>query len=178
MTPLFETEAANTIKAALHDHTPVIAAQAEESIRRAAKYLFEDYGIALEGARKNAYHRWEYIKPFLTGEYDRGRVLSYSLNEEGIKSYCQFYAEETTKAWLAKIITKLGPISSATVALYDGRNFVIRFERDGRKCTIEQQSILKCTNRGKMFHQFPSRIYVEGQFYSERNYQALFSDKV
>lgn len=170
-----ETPAAKIIAAALELQTPVIAAEVESDIRRVAKHMFEEFGITLEGARKNAYRRWEYIRGFITGEYERGKVLSYSLNDERIASYSNSYAEQTTKAWLLKIIEKLGHVESVEVSRYDGRNFVIRFVKQGKKCYMEQQSTLKCSAQGTLFHQFPSRLYVEGQFYSERNFKALFS---
>ena len=47
--------------------------------------------------------------------------------------------------------------------------------RDGQKIVLDQQRVLKFSSKGKMFHQFPARIYVDGKFYPEAVYKEMFA---
>lgn len=44
----------------------------------------------------------------------------------------------------------------------------------GRNVRMEQIRVLKASSKGNLFHQWPARLYVDGQFVSETEYDALF----
>lgn len=99
--------------------------------------------------------------------------FEYNLNEERLAKAAERAAEATAMAWEKKISGKLGELDEAQVSYLSGGSFRITGKRGGKAILIEQQTILKVSSRGKLFNQFPARIYVDGKFTPEAAYKRL-----
>lgn len=95
----------------------------------------------------------------------------YVIDEEKLNINATQYAEETLEAWEYKINSKLIGTTDLEVKYLDGFRFVITGKRDNNKISIEQDMIVNVSSRGKLFNQYPSRIYIDGKFISEAKYK-------
>jgi hypothetical protein len=88
----------------------------------------------------------------------------YSLSEERLARFAAVLADEMADDVLAKVDAKVGELADAEVIRVSGADFRILGAKNNNAVTIEQQQILNVSSRGKLFNQFPSRIYVNGKF--------------
>jgi hypothetical protein len=88
----------------------------------------------------------------------------YSLNEERLAHFAAVLADEMADDVLAKVDAKVGELADVEVIRLSGANFRIFGTKKDSRVTIEQQQILNVSSKGKLFNQFPSRIYVNGKF--------------
>lgn len=84
-------------------------------------------------------------------------------------------ADDVVAVWANKVQAKMGELDDATVHYVSGTAFRITGTRGGRKVTIEQHMIINVSRLGRLFNQWPSRIYVDGQFTSEAKYKKMFA---
>lgn len=168
------------LKAALDAIKPEIATRYEDQIRRQYEVLLEKFGNTFKGAA----NAWGY-----TGSYQTVRPLlvhaeekiTYRMNEPMVlseKKLAIFSAQQAhfaVESWAEKIDGKLGELDSVSVNKFGNCAFVIFGTRAGKKVKIEQSVVLKMSNRGTWFNQFPARIYVDGKFTSEAAYKKLFA---
>lgn len=98
----------------------------------------------------------------------------YEIDDEKLSVAAALYAERTVMESEAKINEKIGEIDNASVKNLNSYSFVITGNRGDKAILIEQQIIVKSSPKGKLFNQFPARIYVDGKFTSEAKYKKLF----
>lgn len=89
---------------------------------------------------------------------------AYSLSEERLARFAAVLADEMADEVLAKVDAKVGELVDAEVIRVRGADFRILGTKKESRVMIEQQQILNVSSRGKLFNQFPSRIYVNGKF--------------
>ena len=77
--------------------------------------------------------------------------------------------------WAAKIEEKLENVEGIEMINHSRGSFSFRGTRNGRSIRVDQQTITKMSSKGKWFHQFPARIYVDGQFTSAKAYKEMFA---
>lgn len=99
----------------------------------------------------------------------------YVIDEGRLTANADVYASDVAHEWAGKIAAKLGQLDEASVESLGNLTFLIKGSRGGRRITIEQTVVLKASPRGKLFNQFPARIYVDGKFTSEAAYRRMFT---
>ena len=97
------------------------------------------------------------------------------INEAKLEAYAQAQAEAAAVEWEAKINAKLGTVESVEVIHGRGPNFQIRAVRAGQRVTLDQQRTLNVSPKGRLFNQFPARLYVDGKFKSQAAYVKHFA---
>lgn len=102
-----------------------------------------------------------------------GQKATYILEEEKLAAAGKKYGEEAALDWFFKTNEKLGDVTDIQMG-EAGANMQVVATRDDKKIVLDQQRILKTSPKGKLFHQFPARIYVDNKFYSEAAYKKLF----
>ncbi len=135
--------------------------------------LVGQFGPALRGVYNSDQARnWGAIRHMAVSN---GSSMSseYSLNADLVALGAEAFADATIVAWADKINEKLGELENAEVCSLDGFRFRIVGQKAGRKVCIEQDMILNVSNKGKLFNQFPARIYVDGKFTSAAKYAAI-----
>jgi hypothetical protein len=161
------------ITAALEAHKPSLEAYFVGFAERRFANLVREFGPALRGVYNSDQARnWGAIAYLTTSNGDRissERVLDADL----VAAAATAFANATVAAWADKIIAKLGEMDSAEVRHLDGYRFAVTGTKADRKVRIEQDMIVNVSNKGTLFNQFPSRIYVDGKFTSAAKYAAL-----
>lgn len=167
------------IKEALQAKKPEIAAMAARIVESQFNRLVEQFGVTMKGvANSDSYRLWsETIRALCTStkvETDHsGRSNPYALNPAAVAAYAEQYAVEVVESWETKIAEKMGELEGATVFNVSACNFHICGLRFGKAVRIEQDMIVNVSSKGKLFNQFPARIYVEGKFTSAAKYKKL-----
>ncbi|HOW46128.1 MAG TPA: hypothetical protein PLB26_00625 [Rubrivivax sp.] len=87
----------------------------------------------------------------------------------------QAYGERAAYAWARKLDLKLGPIDGATFVLGLDGHLIVIGARAGRSVHLAQWPVVRVSPKGKPFHQFQSRLHVDGGFVSEADYRKLFT---
>ena len=168
------------LKIALDAIKPELAARYEAQIRRQYEVLLEKFGPTFKGAASAWGHAGSYqvVSPLLDhiqqgsfARIDDPRILS----EKKLAKFSEQQAHFAVESWAAKIDGKLGELDSVSVNKFGNCAFVIFGSRNGKAIKIEQSVVLKYSNGGKLFNQFPAHIYVDGKFISEAKYKALFA---
>jgi hypothetical protein len=177
------------LRAEFEKQAPEIAADFENYARKTYEILQKKFpdGVPsyIESTGRDRQYRNDVL--FLQGMCDittklgpsgiRGasdRISTMTINEVLLKASAEKYGMESALEWFYKTNGKLGELTHATLINDDGGRVHVKGERNGKKIEIVQQRIINVSPLGKAFHQFPSRIYVEGKFVTELAYQKLF----
>lgn len=170
------------IKEALQAKRPEVAEMAAHLVRYQYDQLVRKLGKSMqEVANSVCYRVWdETVRPVCkrvpTGEKVHGRdVFEWELNEEALARFADKQAGLVIEAWQAKIQEKLGELEDGQVQDVTNHQYRITGKRDGAEVRIEQSMIINVSGKGKLFNQFPARIYVDGKFMSAAKYKARFS---
>ena len=99
---------------------------------------------------------------------------TFQYSKERTELAAKRYAEDQCLAWFEKLNRKLVNVTDMTMTRLSRNEYYFVAKLGDKKIAINQQRILKCSPKGKMFHQFPARIYVDGKFYSEANFKKEF----
>ena len=108
----------------------------------------------------------------------------YEINSDRLDRNAAQYAADAVAGFVAKLIRKLGDLSDVSIADMNtsAGTFTIGGKIGGRwiageyvgqKVTVNQRCILKCSNKGTLFNQWPARIYVDGVFTPEKKFKEL-----
>lgn len=99
-----------------------------------------------------------------------------TLNAEAVVKAANRQADQTIAEWEAKLVSKLAELDSGeAVRQTSGMGFLITGTKEGTAVSIEQNMIINVSSKGKLFNQFPARIYVAGKFTSEAAYKRMFA---
>jgi len=103
-----------------------------------------------------------------------GRVKYYlQLDEAFLDKKSKEYGEQAALNWFYKTNEKMGDVDNVELG-EPGTDMVVIATREGKKIKLSQQSVLKQSKNGVLFHQFPARIYVDRQFVPEAEYIKMF----
>lgn len=173
----------NEIKALLKTQIPAI----EESFKSQVKHQFnaisKHYQVGVPGGFRGitgSYtyaHIWSSIRAFVKFEYgvDASKTVVAGLDEEKLVKAAKAYAESAANEWFSKIMEKVGELEGAMAHHLSGAEFKIIGKKDGRHVEIHQQMIVNMSPKGKLFNQFPARIYLEGKPISAASYKKVFN---
>lgn len=104
-----------------------------------------------------------------------GTKATLKLNADTLRKEADKYGKEVALDWFYKTNAKLGDVEDADVPANRDGVMVVLAKRNGSSIRLDQQRIIKRSPKGKLFHQFPARIYVDGKFYPESAYKKLFA---
>lgn len=115
----------------------------------------------------------------ITPEGGRPGVDSWlELDEVELRKRAKRYGEDVAVRWFYKTNAKLGALENPTLHNDKGGYVEVSGERGGRKVFMRQQRIIKAApTTGRLFHQFPALLYIDGKFFTEEAYARLFGDK-
>jgi hypothetical protein len=171
------------VRAAIEARKPLIAASYRQFAVRMFDAVIEEFGPAVKGvynSRSSAAQMWRgFVSQIVKSTYDTaiGRVVRYELDEAKLDQWSHAQADAIATAWTAKIETKIGGVENARIetAAVDLISFTIRGTLNGHDITLHQEPVLKASSKGTLFYQFPARIYVDGKFVPEAQFDAAVS---
>lgn len=166
----------NVLNEALEAHKPVIQELYKNTILRTYENLTNSFGKTFKGIY-NSYSADSFkylLSPVLTKGVQDGKLIERFIDNEKLEVQSQEYAELTVEAFKAKILEKLGNVENVEVQHLLNDEFEIKATRNNHKIFLQQRIILKSSSKGKLFNQFPARIYVDGKFTSAKNYKEMF----
>ena len=105
----------------------------------------------------------------------KGEAPTRTTNHVYIAKQAKTYADDQIAAFTHKLLAKLGDLNDVVIHNLSPNAFTFRISgtKLGHKISIEQNRIINVSPKGTMFHQWPSRIYVDGKFTPEKAYKAL-----
>lgn len=104
-------------------------------------------------------------------------VHGYLLDEAELARRAEKYGEEAALQWFYKTNRKLGQLGSATLHRDEGGEVLVSGEKEGCKVLLRQQVVTKWAPvKREVYHQFPARLYLDGQFMPEADYAKRFPD--
>lgn len=165
------------LHAALEAYKPELAADYDNLVRWQFSRIVIDLGPKLANVGND--NRWARVwsntlSRVVSRSDDRGRALDVAvIVDTRLASDAAQYATDVVESWKIKIAAKLGELESAEVKNMGGMQFNITGTKHGRQVQIEQTVILKTSPKGKLFNQFPARIYVDNKFTSEAAFKRL-----
>jgi hypothetical protein len=99
----------------------------------------------------------------------------YEIDASKLHIFVSDKAKQQTQALIAKINAKVSELESPSIHHLSGFNFSISGYRSGYKVTIRQSMIVNVSTKGKLFNQFPARIYLNGKPFSASSYAKFFA---
>ena len=170
------------IEEAFAPHKEAAARWFEDHVRQIWLHYADEDGIISGETRKNArrfrgfeYQKWALIRRFFQSE-GYGRYEPVTINEEYLQREAKKFGQEQVAAFVAKLQKKLGDLEVAKVtrAQAGAGEFEIHGEIEGCNVHVEQQRVFKMSKNGKLYCQWPARIYVNGKFTSAKDYKDRF----
>lgn len=158
---------------------------------RLARDFQDSWTVHIERYVREGYHLIEYKRDEI--EANRVRRENWNeivwrgfadhkgkINEQALFKAAKKYGEETALVWYEKMATKLGSAVDVKVTR-DSVTTDIQIEatvpNTRTEILIKQQIVYKRSSKGTPFHQFPARIYVDGQFTTEAEFADRFHPK-
>lgn len=143
----------------------VFTAQIVRSVRFHFENIIKNFGADAKGVANSRHYRmWsETVRPCCDRSSNR-MDGTYSINEQRLAKFAASLAADMSDEVLAKVDAKVGELQQPYVRRAGGANFVISGVKNSRNVIIEQNQIINCSVKGKLFNQYPSRIYVDGKF--------------
>ena len=155
---------------------PGIAADFVANVTKRVERLIAEYPTNISklssewGRDGNEYRQ---LRGFITGIHERG--VAISVNHEYIAKFSKQYADDQIAAFTLKLVKKVGNLND--VVIHDlspnSFTFLITGKLGVFDVRIEQNRIINVSPKGTPFHQWPSRIYVEGKFTPESAYKKI-----
>ena len=176
-----------TISEAVESMIPQIAAEVYTYVAAqvAATLNNQDGKIRRDGKMSRAAYQFAgYIRSFCADvpadETDDWSFQSqyngnpdWTIVPERVARFAAATAIASAHSWETKLIGKLGAVTDVTIEDHGAGNLTVRGTFDGSAVTLEQQRIINVSSHGKLFHQFPARIYVDGKATAERAFKGL-----
>lgn len=179
--PQEDTHMSN-IRETLLAEAPTLAAEYFEYFEKFYQDNVEELGHEwLSNAYDGRRDRWNHVivRCF---DHQQGETIFdkeiVTFNTDKLQKLADAYGEETATEWASKIESKLVNVTGIKFRRLGRGSFAFRGERNGHAVSLMQQTVTKVSNRGTWFHQFPARIYVNGQFMSEKAYKEMFKDEL
>lgn len=160
---------------ALEARKPALRDRYEQIIRNRFARCIDRFGPSLRGLYNSEMSDFGATIQSVSTRQGNRLTDPVHLDEAKLAAHLDLITEQTVKAWFDKIDAKMGELEDATVTHLAGADFEIYGTREGRKVYIVQQMILNVSPRGRLFNQFPARIYLDGKFISAAKYAKAFS---
>lgn len=141
-------------------HRKADALRDEEGTLR--RYNFREYS---KHRFISGYIRWadNRLTPGAAGE----------LNVERLEKHAQDFADAQVDSFIAKLEAKIGHLTDVSLQLRGNGEFTISGFQGEDLVAVNQQVVFKVSSKGTFYLQWPARIYVNGQFMSEKAFKAM-----
>jgi hypothetical protein len=96
-----------------------------------------------------------------------------TVKHDELAMFAAIYADQQVNSMVAKLEEKLVGCTDVSVPRFDGDTFVVRARKGAHSVTLDQSRIINVSPKGKLFHQWPARIYVDGKFTSAAAFKKL-----
>lgn len=152
----------------------VFAKQVATSVRFHFENITKIFGADAKGVANSRHYRvWsETVRPCC--DRTGNRVAdAYTLSEERLARFANSLASDMADEVLAKVDAKVGELTNPNVIRVSGANFIIIGTKSDRAVRIKQNQIINVSSKGKLFNQYPSRIYVDGKFTPATKFAAI-----
>lgn len=164
----------DVLKESMMKYAPQLEEDYKEYVRKTFKEMTDNLGANLEGVYDSP--RWARtfsgIRSSLSNNIVNYRTVSYSMDEKALDRDAKRYGESVALAWYNKMRSKLGMLDDVTVSdPRRGGEVTIEGHYKDNKVAVLQHPIINVSIYGKPFHQFPARIYVNGEPLSENQYK-------
>lgn len=122
--------------------------------------------------------KWRQLRRFTVMVDEEGKPTTrftnlYKIDHAKIERDSLIYAQEQVDAFKFKLNQKLANLTDIENLRIDGSNFRFAGSLGENKVMVEQTTVLKCSNKGTLFNQWPCRIYVNGKFMSEAAFKKI-----
>jgi hypothetical protein len=107
------------------------------------------------------------------GEKTTRYTMNYRIDHARIEAASLRYAQDQVNVFKTKLMTKLADLTDIHQLHLSGLNFSFQGMLGEQRVRVEQTTVLKCSKNGKLFNQWPCRIYVNGKFMSEAAFKKL-----
>jgi hypothetical protein len=170
------------ISAEFDEMIPVIAAEFTSWVTKTLERIISTYDRKelsnLGGSWSSDGGKWRQLRTFTIMVDENGEPTSrftsrYKINHERIERESVRYAKGQIDAFKFKLNQKLADLADIENLKIDGSNFRFSGVLGENKVLVEQTTVLKCSNKGTLFNQWPCRIYVNGKFMSEAAFKKL-----
>ena len=149
-------------------------------VTREVSRLLQQYGRSVTKLSSQWGHdggTYRALQTYIADLYPRrGSEVEPSLDVARLQKLAAQYAADTVAAFVYKLAKKLGDVSGVEVRHADTvGEYIVGATRNGKRVTVQQQRVFKFSNKGTPFHQWPARIYVDGNFTPAAAYEAAIS---
>lgn len=152
----------------------VFTNQVQHSITNTFARFVAEYGASMKGIYNSRNGQfWKYSVSVCCDRSNHFATADYILNAEKVALFAAQMAVEMANEVLAKVNAKVAELQNANVVLVSGANFVITGTKNDQNVRIEQNQIINVSVKGKLFNQYPSRIYVNGKFTSAAKFATI-----
>jgi len=122
--------------------------------------------------------KWRQLRTFTimvdeNGEPTNRFTSRYKVDHERIAKESIRYAQAQVDAFKFKLNKKLADLTDIENLRIESTEFQFNGMFGENKVRVEQTTVLKCSNKGTLFNQWPCRIYVNGKFMSEAAFKKL-----
>jgi hypothetical protein len=148
-----------------------------DAITKQIHFQFDDMVQQLGGELKGIYNTRfsrlfrETLNPCCT----KNAVGHYEIDASKLHTFASIAAKQQAQALIAKINAKVNELESPEIHHVSGFDFSISGYRSGHKVLIKQNMIVNVSTKGRLFNQFPARIYLDGKPISAYDYNKLFT---
>lgn len=165
----------NVIANALEVFKPLVAQDYTNAVvsqvnALAAKYDLTDRKVTVDLANSwgEDGNRFRSLRNFVN-------TKTGGIYQEWLEKKAKAYAEDSVNAMVFKLVAKLGNLENVTVSGLDhtALTVTIRGTLHGAAVVLTQQRIINVSPKGKLFHQWPALIYVNGKKVSAAAYAKL-----
>jgi X-X-X-Leu-X-X-Gly heptad repeat protein len=148
--------------------------QVTRSINAQFAELLAKFGPTFGGVyNSRSYSVWsETIRP-CTDRIGNRTSAEHTLNADKVAFMANKLAEAFADEVLAKVNAKTGELTEGVAQYVSGANFLITGKKGEHTVSIEQNQIINVSVKGKLFNQFPARIYVDGKFISAAKFAKI-----
>ena len=161
-----------TLTSALEQMKPMIAEEFEALVRRRVAEFRDRFLMENGRFSRDAYnsHAGAAMHRSLAGYIS----LKTKDVRDDIGEIAARYADDVFAAMIGKLSRKIGAVDSVTsVTMYGHDQFTVVATMGDRTVRVQQSRIINVSPKGKPFHQWPARIYVDGAAISEAKFKKL-----
>lgn len=161
---------------------PTIAAEFSSWVTKTLERILATYDRKEISNLSNSFStdggKWRQLRRFTIMTDENGNPTTrytsyYKIDHEKIAKESVRYAQEQIDAFKYKLNQKLANLTDIEKLRIDGSNFRFVAALGENEVMVEQTTVLKCSNKGTLFNQWPCRIYVNGKFMSEAAFKKL-----
>jgi hypothetical protein len=121
---------------------------------------------------------WRQLRTFTimvdeNGEKTNRYTSIYQVDYDRIKAESIKYAQAQVDSFKHKLQQKLADLTDISNLHISGLEFTFLAKLNEHQISIEQTTVMKCSKNGKLFNQWPCRIYVNGKMMPESKFKKL-----